>query len=93
MTIPMCCTGFLLFSIVFTIFSFASTGSVGGELYSLSKKTMQLQEQNRRLTEILAKKRSLTVLAQKAVESGFVPVLSLTQVAVQDTKVALDVAR
>ncbi len=86
-------TVFLLFSIIFTIFSFASTGSLGGELYSISKKTAQLQEQNRRLTETLAKKQSLSALAQKAIADGYVPIQSLTNVTPQDTKVALDIAR
>lgn len=86
-------TAFLLFAIIFTIFSFASTGSLGGELYSISKKTAQLQEQNRRLTEILAKKQSLSLLAQKALSEGYVPIQSLTTVTAQDTKVALDIAR
>lgn len=86
-------TVFLAFSIIFTIFSFAATGSVGGELYSITKKTAQLREQNRQLMEDLAAKQSLTRLQEYAVTSGFVPIRALTEVTAQDTKVALDIAR
>lgn len=80
---------FLLVAILFNVYSFASLGTVGGELYAITVKTDQLVAQNQKLTEQLALKGSLQDTLVKAEAQGFLPVSSLTRVELQDTKVAL----
>jgi hypothetical protein len=81
---------FLLLCALFNIVAYASIGTVGSELYALNQKTLQLEEQNKKLMRELANIRSLTLNGEKAKELGYIHVSALTQVAAKDTKVAMD---
>lgn len=83
---------FLVASALCSVFSYASLGTVGGELYAITLKTEQLHAQNQRLTESLAQKQSLKNTLLTAESKGYVPVTKLTQIDAQDTKVALQVS-
>lgn len=87
------CTLVLGVACLTTIISFAATGSVGGELYTLRKKTAQLSEQNKKITAQIASLQSLQSLYEKAVAQGYIPTTHLTTVQLKDTKVALDIVR
>lgn len=80
---------FLIGSILFNVIAHASVGPVGGELYAITIKTEQIHSQNQKLQETLALKQSLRDTLAQAESLGFVPVTKLTQVNIQDTKVAL----
>ncbi len=80
---------FLVGAVFFNVFSYASLGTVGGELYAITLKTDQLVSQNQKITEQLALKTSLRDTLRSAETQGFVPVSKLTQLSIQDTKVAL----
>lgn len=84
-------TVFLLVSVLFNIVSFASTGTVGSELYVINQKTIRLQEENKKLAQELSAKESLQSLLEQAKAAGFVPISQLTQVDPKSTQVALDV--
>lgn len=81
---------FLLICALFNVIAYASTGTVGSELYALDQKNMKIEEQNKKLMRDLAQMRSLSSSGQKAKLQGFVHVSTLTQVALKDTKVAMD---
>lgn len=83
-------TTFVLMCALFSVVAYASIGTVGSELYALNQKTVQLEEQNKKLMRDLANIRSLTLSGEKAKELGYVHVSTLTQVAAKDTKVAMD---
>ncbi|MEP7167650.1 MAG: hypothetical protein ABI758_06785 [Candidatus Woesebacteria bacterium] len=84
---PLVC---VLLCALFNIVAYASTGTVGGELYALNQKDLQLEEQNAKLVHELAQTRSLSVSDEKARTLGFVHVSALTQVTLKDTKVAME---
>lgn len=81
---------FIVICALFNIVAYASIGTVGSELYALNQKTLQLEEQNKKLMRELANIRSLTLNGEKARELGYVHVSTLTQVATKDTRVAMD---
>lgn len=83
---------FLVSGALCNVFSYASLGTVGGELYAITVKTEQLHAQNQKLSESLAQKQSLKNTLISAENKGFVPIAKLTRVDVQDTKVALQVS-
>ena len=82
---------FLLTGVLFNIISYASVGTMGGELYTLTQETAKLEHENSLMDETLAAKQSLSGIHAQATDLGFVPVSRLVVVEVKDSKLAIDV--
>jgi ABC-type microcin C transport system permease subunit YejB len=83
----------LVVAIFFNVVSFASTGTVGSDLYAMGKKTEELREENKKLTKELAKSLSLQTVIEKAAQEGYIDSTTLTQVAQKSTQVAMEIGQ
>ncbi len=83
---------FVCAAAILNVVMYASVGSVGGELYAISRKTDQLKSANQTLRETLAKQQSLHETLSQAQATGYIPITGLTAVESKDTKVALGVS-
>lgn len=81
----------LVIAIFFNVVSFASTGTVGSDLYAIGKRTEEVREENKKLTRELAHSLSLQTVIEKAVQEGYIDSTTLTQVAEKSTQVAMEI--